>query len=249
MQMPYNIANFKTHVYKCTGPPKSSKTPGGGMMTIDMIFKKQLDAQPLVTTSNTKKMTLPCPGLRKGDNMSTESYLEHTGAGGGGGPCIISIAKDLYRKTYWKLSPSHKQQVLIAQIHEWKWCNNHRIEVIFSTNCTKAVLVPYQPKLNASQPQPYGPCQSLLQLKVFKNALKVPQPSDENYKYVNMQYQNDKIAAIYGRCNSLCEIFEASDMKLEVQPGQTTECRVLGYQGRTTTHGLYKRSIIWKVQG
>jgi len=78
MQMPYNIANFKTHVYKCTGPPKSSKTPGGGMMTIDMIFKKQLDAQPLVTTSNMKKMTLPCPGLRKGDNMSTESYLEHT---------------------------------------------------------------------------------------------------------------------------------------------------------------------------
>ncbi len=246
MQTPFNIANFRLHVENCKGPPKSSKTPGGGMMTIDMIFKKQLDTQPLASAGHTKKITLPCPGLRKGDNTNIESYLERTGAGGGGGPSITSIANDLYGKAYWKLSSSRKRQVLVAQTHEWKWRNDHKTEAIFSTSCTKDALI-YQPKPNL--PQPCGSCQSLLQLKNFRNALKVPQPSDENYKYVNVQYRNDKIATIYGRCKGLREIFEASDMKLEVQPGQRAECRVLGYQRCATTCGLYERSIIWKVQG
>ena len=174
MQTPYNISNFKQHIKKCEGPPKSSKTPGGGMMTIDMIFKKQLDTQPFVGSSYTKKITLPCPGLRKGDKMGIEGYLERTGAGGGGSPSITSIAKDLYGKAHWRLSPSHKRQVLVAQMHEWKWRNDHRIEVIFSTNCTKEALTLHLPKpnlKNTSQPQPCGPCQSLLQLKSFKNAV------------------------------------------------------------------------------
>jgi len=41
MQTPYHLANFKSHVAKCKGPPKSFKMPGGSMMHINQILNQQ----------------------------------------------------------------------------------------------------------------------------------------------------------------------------------------------------------------
>jgi len=101
-------------------------------------------------------------------------------------------------------------------MHEWKWRNDHTHEAIFSTQCTKEAIIPQPlPKVKNStsavqQPQPCGQCQSLLRQKNFKNTLNVPLPSDENYKYLNKRYHNENLAALYGRCAGLREIFEVS---------------------------------------
>ncbi|KAF8814342.1 hypothetical protein BYT27DRAFT_7250098 [Phlegmacium glaucopus] len=35
-----------------------------------------------------------------------------------------------------------------------------------------------------------------------------PRPADENYKYTNNEYCNDRLASLFGRCKGLCEIIE-----------------------------------------
>ncbi|KAF8804265.1 hypothetical protein BYT27DRAFT_7011311, partial [Phlegmacium glaucopus] len=54
-------------------------------------------------------------------------------------------------------------------------------------------------------------CNDLLSLKVFKNVLQKPRPADENYKYTNNKYRNDRLASLFGCCKGLCEIIEVSD--------------------------------------
>ena len=221
MQTPYHLANFKSHVTKCNGPPKSSKTPGGGMMHINQAFnQQQLTQQGLslrgTTCARSRGPPVPCPGLRNSDNAKIEVYLERTGARGGGGSSVSAISQDLYGKPFYKLSQKRKNQVLLTQMHEWKWRNDHTNEAIFSTQCAKEAIIP-EPlsKLKNSttpvqKPQPCGQCKSLLRFKNFKNALNVSQPSDENYKYLNKRYRNENLAALYGRCTGLREIFEVS---------------------------------------
>ena len=65
------------------------------------------------------------------------------------------------------------------------------------------------PSLEQSQMMNHFACCSILLSKKFKNACHDPRPPDKNYKYINMIYQNKKLASLFGRCAGLRELIEA----------------------------------------
>lgn len=206
MKEPYNTGNFKLHHEKCKGTPKSHKLPAGGMKKIDSFFTKASTTQSSQSSSLNFVMS-PCPGLCESSYSQVEAYLERSGAHGGGGPSVSSLAAELFGKKYRKLSLSRKRQVKMAQHHEWLWRNDHQEGVVYSTACTKEVQ-----RTSSTTPEesPCKKCADLLNLKVFKNAVSKPRPTDKNYKHVNNEYRNDRLASLFGRCNGLREIIEVS---------------------------------------
>lgn len=202
MKYPYGVGNFRTHVLRCRGPPKSAKLPGGGMQLITTFFKG-------TSAGNAKG---PCPGLTEKEYPDVAMYLARTGAHGGGAPSVTVVAQELYGKKYRKLSKVHKGYVKTAQQHEWQWRNDHDHGRVFATNCFKVSAlsaIPLVPCLN---------CCSLLTNKKFKNAAHVPQPPDSRYKYVNYEYRNKQLAILYGRCTGLRAIIESTVSGLVLLP-------------------------------
>lgn len=220
MKYPFSVQNFKTHVLRCRGPPKSAKLSGGGMQPIHVFFRGTSTA----TTGNTKSLKVPCPGLTDKDYPDIAAYLTRTGAHGGGAPSVTIIAQELYGKKYQKLSEARKHHVKTAQQHEWHWRNDHVCGRVFATNCSKVSAVwpvaqTQMPRLKSSLPSAgQAPstsvaclnCRSLLVYKKFKNAVRIPQPPDSHYKYVNYEYRNKQLALLYGRCIDLRAIIEST---------------------------------------
>jgi hypothetical protein len=226
MKEPYNIGNFKVHIENCKGTPKSHKPPAGGMKKIDTFFAKagppglvrsKLEGN---VTKPSDNLNLPCPGLREVSFFQVRNYLEHTGAHGGGSPSVSSLAADLFGKKYRKLSRSRKQQVKMAQHHEWLWRNDHTEGAVYSTKCTKKAGSEAHnntgsgPSSSTSHSNshllPCRNCNDLLKLKTFKNIVRKPRPADENYKHINIEYRNETLASLFGRCKGLREIIEVS---------------------------------------
>ena len=216
MKEPYNTGNFRNHIKSCKGTPKSHKFPAGGMKTIDSFFgTRKAELVTVASTSNVSKPSktpnFPCPSLQEASFSQIQDYLERTGALGGGGPSVSSLAAELFGKKYRYLSKSRKQQVKMAQRHEWLWRNHHTEEAVYSTKCTKEAEVRYKSS-PSSNPHllPCKNCNNLFKLKAFKNILHIPRPADENYKYVNIEYRNEKLASLFGCCKGLREIMEVS---------------------------------------
>jgi hypothetical protein len=225
MKEPYNAGNFRKHIKTCKGTPKSHKLPAGGMKTLDNFFAKpqvgsktNSSSKPFIVSSK-PSIIFPCPGLREASYPKILNYLERTGAHGGGGPSVSSLAVELFGKKYRNLSRSRKQQVKMAQHHEWLWRNHHTEGTLYSTKCTKeaASAVPVardntSSSTSSSDPQllPCKNCNALFELKAFKNILHKPQPDDKNYKYTNIEYHNERMASLFGRCTGLREIIEVS---------------------------------------
>ena len=222
MKEPYNTGNFNSHIGKCQGTPKSQKLPAGGMKTIESFFAKAgpatSNSSPGQAISNVPKpsnnLILPCLGLREASYTQIRDYLERTGANGGGSPSVSFLATELFGKKYRHLSKSRKQQVKMAQRHEWLWHNHHTEGAVYSTKCTKEAEVQYPSSSESSHSDPVlllcKNCDKLFKLKAFKNVLRIPRPADENYKYVNVEYRNEKLASLFGRCKGLREIMEVS---------------------------------------
>lgn len=225
MKEPYNTGNFRNHIETCKGSPKSRKLPAGGMKTLDNFFAaakpsrdlprtEPKDSKPVISKPS---IIFPCPGLREESYPKVLDYLERTGAHGGGSPSVSSLAADLFGKKYRNLSKSRKQQVKMAQRHEWLWRNHHTEGTVYSTKCTKeAAMAEGQYNTSSTSggscPQlfPCKNCTALLKLKAFKNVLQKPRPEDKNYKYTNIEYHNEKLASLFGRCTGLREIIEVS---------------------------------------
>lgn len=208
MKEPYNTANFRLHHQKCKGTPKSHKLPAGGMKKIDLFFAKASKTPSRSSqSSSSNSITFPCPGLRESSYSQVEAYLERSGARGGGGPSVSSLAAELFGKKYRKLSLSRQRQVKTAQRHEWLWRNDHQEGVVYSTACTKEVQ-----RTSSADPEelPCESCSNLLNLKAFKNIVHKPRPTDKNYRHVNNEYRNDRLASLFGRCSGLREIIEVS---------------------------------------
>ncbi len=181
------------------------------MKEIHSYFQRQSqstnDSSPQATSSQVvhSSSLLPCPGLQSTDHRGIEKYLGRTGAFGGGGSSITAIAEQLYRKRFVKLSENQKQQVRIAQMHEWEWRNDHENDAVYSVNCTKVSRILLQLPLKkqkghgktAGVALPCHACLAVLELKVFKNAIRVPLLEDNNYKYLPKHYCNVKLAALY----------------------------------------------------
>ncbi|KAG6819326.1 hypothetical protein H0H93_012927 [Arthromyces matolae] len=210
MGSPYTIGNFRSHVNNCSGPPKSKKLSGGGMLPINHLFQVQSKG----TVS--KLPSLPCPGLEESKYEGVQRYLDRTGALGGGAHSVTVIAKELYGKKYESLSSARKKQVKVAQKHDWQWTNDHRNGRVYSIKCTKSAASLSALSLNredqdSSDPQPCQNCRSLLSGKKFQNALRITRPPDHLYKYVNLEYRNHALAGIFGRCVGLRELIESDD--------------------------------------
>lgn len=176
------------------------------MKKIDSFFAKASvtwSSQSLSSNS----VTFPCPGLQESSYSQVGAYLERSGAHGGGGPSISSLTAELFGKKYWKLSPSHKRQVKTAQHHEWLWRNDHEEGVVYSTACIKEVQ---HNSCTAAEELPCQKCGELLTLKAFKNIVHKPHPTDEKYRHVNNEYQNDCLASLFGHCSGLHKIIKVS---------------------------------------
>ena len=217
MKEPYNTGNFRKHIESCKGTPKYRKLPAGGMKTLDNFFAKRGSEPKVSNLSSKPSITFPCPGLRETSYPKILDYLERTGAHGGGSPSVSSLASELFGKKYRNLSKSRKRQVKIAQRHEWLWRNHHTEGAVYSTKCMKEAAMA-QGQQNASSstsssdPQllPCENCNGLFKLKAFNNVLQKPRPDDKNYKYTNIEYRNEKLASLFGRCTGLREIIEVS---------------------------------------
>ena len=199
MKYPFNIQYFQKHVSTCKGSRKSG-LKGGGMNRLDTYFSRGSGSSTLTTANS-----VPCPGIEASKYPDVAVYLDRTGAGGGGASSVTKIALELYGKCYARLSNPRKTQVKTAQSHEWTWRNDHNNDKVFSTSCSKLGT---KSTLDDSC-VPCFACRSVLMSKKFKNASRVPRPPDENYKYINIMYQNKKLAALFGRCAGLRELIEA----------------------------------------
>ncbi|KAJ4476391.1 hypothetical protein C8J55DRAFT_375404, partial [Lentinula edodes] len=118
--------------------------------------------------------------------------LDRTGALGGGAPSVDALAHRLFGRKYRTLNLWRKQRVKLLQRREWKWENHHGLGRVYSTLCTR-MLEPGDIE---------GPCFfcfSLLNLKTFRNAMTIPKPKTENYKFLNKEYRNESLAQISAR--------------------------------------------------
>ncbi|KAF9459537.1 hypothetical protein BDZ94DRAFT_1381618 [Collybia nuda] len=222
MKYNYSTNNFKTHVANCTGPPKSAKLPGGGMQSLSIAFQKQTQASALALSSpKTRTYALPCPGLEGTSNPKVLGYLNRTGALGGGASSVSVLSQQLYGKRFVKLSTHRKAQVKLAQKHEWLWRNDQDSEHVYSIDCQK---------FTGSKAAPCVKCRALLQKKRFQNALNVPQPVDQNYKYVNHEYRNKNLAILFGR---------SADLRPLIEGDSTTDSPLMMYV-RGVMSGKYK---------
>jgi hypothetical protein len=201
MKYNYSTNNFKTHIGICTGPPKSAKLPGGGMQSLSIAFQKQTKAV-ISSASGITPKSPPCPGLAGDDNFKILGYLNRTGAQGGGASSVTVISQQLYGKRFIKLSTCRRAQVKLTQKHKWLWRNDQDLERVYSVDCQKVASVVQL------QPAPCHKCRALLQKKRFQNALNVSQPLDQNYKYVNHEYRNKKLAILFGLSTDLCPLIE-----------------------------------------
>lgn len=167
MKASFDIGNFKTHAQKCSGPPKSKKLSGAGMLPLTSLFKKNTSLTPMHPEE-------PCPGLDKTVYSKVAAYLDRTDARGGGTSSVAVIADEMYGKEYAQLSDFRKKAVQIAQQHEWQWINNHETGKVFSTKCSKmASLGPLQPRGSQADekvlPEPCQLCRAVLDMKSFDN--------------------------------------------------------------------------------
>jgi len=172
------------------------------MMPINSFFRRA-DPTDSTPSSKTPRSSLPCPGLDEKDHPRVLQYLDRTGAFGGGASSVTKIAFELYGKPYGKLSMSRKIQVKLAQRHDWKWRNEHDNGKVFSTTCTTRAV---HSVVKSARPEPCASCREVLRSKTFKNAIALPKPPDERYKYLNREYRSNRLTELMGRCLQLREI-------------------------------------------
>ena len=90
MKAPFDIGNFRSHVLKCAGPPKSAKLSGAGMLPFDAYFKNN-------TSHEVAQPKEPCPGLDETVYPEIAAYLNRTGARGGGASSVTVIAEEMWK--------------------------------------------------------------------------------------------------------------------------------------------------------
>ena len=201
---PYDTTRWKKHLKTCEEEMKKKKirvvkTPSlfsMGFMRVK-VAKQTIEPPPI---------HVPCPGITEVDDGRVTKYLTRTAALGGGGRSLAVISKERFSKLFSKLKLAKSRKTVVdVQMHEWKWRNDHENLRVYSTSCQKNVL---DCSSNAKRPTPCSSCMTVLQSRSFKNAIRIPIPSDENYKYVNSRFRNKLLGKIFARTIGVKHIFE-----------------------------------------
>jgi hypothetical protein len=151
---------------------------------------------------------VPCPGITEADDARITKYLKRTGILGGGGRSLTVISKEKFKKLFTKLKFAKSRKTVVdIQMHEWKWRNDHGNLRVYSTSCQKNVPA-RSTNSSSKRPKPCLPCITVLQSKAFKNAIRVPIPSDQNYKFVNFRFRNKLLGRIFGHTVGVKHIIE-----------------------------------------
>jgi hypothetical protein len=201
---PYDTYRFRKHVNgECFLLPRSA---AAGVPTISQWQQKfNIDVHN-PNNPNPLQRQIPCPGITEHDDHRVTTYLERTGATGGGARSITVLAKERFNKLFSRLSRKHKREVLDAQIHEHKWHNDHQNSRVFSDNCLKDVIGPGNDRV-----LPCSNCAHLLRNHNFKQALNKPKPKDEHFPYINKRWRPaGTLIQLFGRVTGLREIVEDS---------------------------------------
>lgn len=207
MKAKFNTQNFKTHVLKCKGPPKTAKLPSGGMPSITHWFKPGNTASQSQTKSVITYQKEPCPGLDEQQYSQVAYYLNRTGASGGGALSVNTLAQKLCDRKFMSLSRARKLQVKAAQKHARLWRNEHDTGKVFSMKCKKTVAVQHDASDEAVLP--CEECLSLLGEKKFKTACSVKQKPYENLKFLNKEYTGStRLIALFAKSKQLTEIMD-----------------------------------------
>ncbi|KAF7972553.1 hypothetical protein HWV62_17764 [Athelia sp. TMB] len=203
---PLDRTRFRAHLKECRYKDKPSAV--GRTPTVSQ-WASTFNTT-LVTPSQRPEVKRPCPGLQHTDDSRITTYLERSGASGGGARSVTAISKERFKKMFRKLSSRRKEEVVDAQIHEYRWKNDHKRTRIYSTACAQDVFTLSE----AERALPCSKCAELLRDNRFKQALMVPRPDDENCAFINERWRPpQKVAELYGRIHGLREIFETADAK------------------------------------
>lgn len=204
---PYDSTRFRKHyTIDCSGKPRNTKKPKTGPNVFLAMFpgfssKKSAPPRPSLPMSR-----VPCPGITANDDDRIPNYLQRCPSGGGGGRAVVKIAMEKFKVLFSKLKGERREEVLMAQEHEWKWRNNHTRQRVFSVSCAKAVTSPEKGK----RPQPCKLCDQVLRSKSFRNALRKEGAKPETMKHTNYRFRpNETLAKLYAKYRGLDKIFDA----------------------------------------
>ncbi|KAF7967018.1 hypothetical protein HWV62_36215, partial [Athelia sp. TMB] len=203
LKQPYDRTRFRKHIKDC--PFKDKPAPLASTPAIsqwESVFNIKL-----VAPSQQPEFLRPCPGLQPLDDSRIATYLECSGASGGGARSITAISKQRFQKMFKKLTSRRKEEVIDAQVHEYRWKNDHKRTRIYSSACLQEVVTLSE----AERALPCPKCTELLRDRHFKQALKKLRPDDEHCAYINERWRPPrKVAELYGRVHGLQEIFETA---------------------------------------
>lgn len=226
MKSAYDTTRFHEHLPKCKGKgpsvnsieswakPKLTSARGAPGPTKNKN-KGQFDPGKSELRANAAPVDAPllasslrpCPGITALVDKQINSYLRRPSADGGGAPSESKIAQRLFGDMvrYRDLDQEQQEQVRTTQKHEriWRKDMEHTTSTgaVYSVLCLKVVDSGANPLLCAE-------CYAIWIHPRFQQALRVPVPAAENYKYTNKAYMHKNLGHIFARCVGLQDIFE-----------------------------------------
>lgn len=109
----------------------------------------------------------------------------------------------LFGEVWRNLSARQKKMVCRCEVALYQWKNLRNLGAVFSTSCSLEVTV----ASHADDPSPCGPCQRLLDLKVFQVQLRRPMRAECNMKFVPKIWRED-LGQLYLRFHGLRKLLE-----------------------------------------
>ena len=203
---PFDLTRWRSHLKACNKKPRKKAVATQSLFAMGFTSKNTTATAMSMSgigRSSKEPSMKPCPGISELDNAQVHAYLHRTAVPGGGGQRIDAIAKDLFKKTFGKLSKARKEEVMTAQVHGHRWKNDHQRLHVFSTSCQQST-----PDRTPNRALPCESCQAVFKSREFKTAIQKPTPQAKNQIYTNNQFRNKLLGEIYGRTIGLKDIIE-----------------------------------------
>ncbi|KAI0070186.1 hypothetical protein K474DRAFT_1713553 [Panus rudis PR-1116 ss-1] len=227
MRTAYDLKNFRTHLKWC-GPEADAKRKsaehgvskksaqakskrGAGMRSITTYMKPAVQGSAVASgMTATTIVVIPCIGIAPEIEPLVETMLSRTMALGGGGRAVPDIAQDKYGDLYKNLSRKRQRDVRAINKSEWKWRNDHNDQSVHSVHCSGVLKLTIPIGSSSANQEPRAmacaACLGLLNLKQFKNALRVPMKADGNLKHIPHIFRGTTLGKLYAKIEGLKDL-------------------------------------------